>query len=335
MQKAALYGIVIAIAVVASIGVAFAALSMTGDIASPAVNRESSDNKVRTFKHQLGETEVTGVPKRVVALEWTYAEHVMALGIEPVGVADIETMNKWVHLPGHTLSSSIADVGLRWEPNLETIAQLEPDLIIGDADNNGAIYGDLSSIAPTLLFNAYPLEHENVGGFERMSEEFMAIADVLGRQEQGAAVLERMNQKISEGRETVQASGAAGRPFALLMGGTWEGSTWLRIYTHNGQASEIIEMMGMENAWPVQYGQWGYSDAGLEDLTTVQHANFFYIALEEDNPFETTYRGNPVWENLAAVKAGRVYSIGGDTWTYGGPISTELIVEKVAAAINR
>lgn len=53
-------------------------------------------------------------------------------------------------------------------------------------------------------------------------------------------------------------------------------------------------MMGMENTWLVQYGQWGYSDACLEDLTIVQHANFFYIALEEDNPFETTYRGNPV-----------------------------------------
>lgn len=238
-----------------------------------------------------------------------------------------------MNLKEHKLSSSVTDVGLRWEPNLETIAQIEPDLIIGDADNNGPIYEDLSAIAPTLLFNAYPLEEENVGGFERMREEFMTIAGVLDRHDKGVAVLDRMNQKIAETGATIRASEAAGKPFALLMAGTWEGATWLRIYTHNDQASEIIEMMGMENAWPVKYGQWGYSDGGLEDLTTIQDATFFYIAIDEDNPFETTYKDNPVWTNLASVKEGRVYPIGGDTWTYGGPISAELIAEKVAAAV--
>jgi iron complex transport system substrate-binding protein len=187
------------------------------------------------FKHQLGETEITGVPKRVVVLEWTYAEYVMALGVEPVGVADIKTMNKWVNLPGHTLSSSVTDIGLRREPNLETIAQIEPDLIIGDSDNNSPIYEDLSAIAPTLLFNAYPIEHENVGGFERMREEFMIIADVLDRHDRGVAVLERMDGKIAEGRAVVEANGMTGEPFALLMAGTWEGSTWMRIYTHTAK----------------------------------------------------------------------------------------------------
>jgi len=168
-----------------------------------------------------------------------------------------------------------------------------------------------------------------------MKEEFMTIADVLDRHDQGVTVLEGMDQKIAEGRAMVQASGMTGKPFALLMAGTWEGATWLRIYTPNGQASEIIEMMGMENAWPVEYGQWGYSDAGLEDLTTVQDATFFYIALDDDNPFETTYKNNPVWTNLNSVKEGRVYPIGGDTWTYGGPISAELIAEKVAEAVTQ
>lgn len=112
----------------------------------------------------MGETEISGIPERVVVLEWTYAEHVLALGLQPVGVADIKTMNQWVNLGDHALSPDATDVGLRWEPNLEVIAQLEPDLIIGDADNNGPIYEDLSFIAPTLLFNAYPLEEENVGG---------------------------------------------------------------------------------------------------------------------------------------------------------------------------
>jgi ABC-type Fe3+-hydroxamate transport system substrate-binding protein len=334
MQKAVVYGIIAAAVVVSAISIAFALMAFTGISGTTVVSSSPESDEVRTFKHQMGKTEITEIPKRVVVLEWTYAEHVMALGVEPVGVADIEEMNKWVNLKEHKLSSNVTDVGLRWEPNLEVISRIEPDLIIGDSDNNGPIYEDLSAIAPTLLFNAYPLEEENVGGFERMKEEFMTIADVLDRHDQGVTVLERMNQKIAEGRAAVEANGMAGEPFALLMAGTFEESSWMRIYTQNGQASEIIEMMGMENAWPVEHGQWGYSDGGLEDLTTIQDATFFYIAQDDDNLFETTFKENPVWTNLNSVQEGRVYPIGGDTWTYGGPTSAELIVEKVTEAIS-
>jgi iron complex transport system substrate-binding protein len=100
------------------------------------------------------------------------------------------------------------------------------------------------------------------------------------------------------------------------------------------QASEIIEQMGMKNAWPVKHGQWGYSDGGLEDLTTIQDATFFYIAQDDDNLFKTTFKENPVWNNLNAVTEGRVYPIGGDTWTYGGPISAEVLAEKVAEVVT-
>lgn len=112
-------------------------------------------------------------------------------------------MNKWVNLKDRRLSSNVTDVGLRSEPNLEVTAQIEPDLIIGNTDNNGPIYENLNAIAPTLLFDPNPSEQENVSGFERMKNQFMIIADVLHRHDQGVAILERMNQKIAEGRANV------------------------------------------------------------------------------------------------------------------------------------
>lgn len=50
---------------------------------TPAQSADSntSEPQTRTIKHVLGETEITGVPQRVVALEWLYAEDVMALGV--------------------------------------------------------------------------------------------------------------------------------------------------------------------------------------------------------------------------------------------------------------
>jgi ferric hydroxamate transport system substrate-binding protein len=44
--------------------------------------------------------------------------------VQPVGVADIEGMNKWVNMKELSLSPDVVDVGTRQEPNLEQILQL-------------------------------------------------------------------------------------------------------------------------------------------------------------------------------------------------------------------
>lgn len=67
---------------------------------------------------------------RVIALEWVYAENLLALGIQPVGVADIQGYKQYVNVQP-SLTESVVDVGTRQEPNLEAIAQLKPDLILG------------------------------------------------------------------------------------------------------------------------------------------------------------------------------------------------------------
>jgi ABC-type Fe3+-hydroxamate transport system substrate-binding protein len=330
MHKPILSGIVAAVLITASIGAAFA--TSMNNVTEPAI--QEFQDKSRVIKHAMGETEITGTPQRIVALQWDTVEHLLALGVQPVGAADIETMETWVNMKNLSLADNVVDVGLRWEPNLELVSQLEPDLIIGDVGGNGPMYEELSEIAPTIILNPNPTQEENVGQLERMEQYFMMIADVVGRHDQGVAVLNRMHQKFEEGAAAVNASEAAGKPFVLVQTGAYEDDALFRIWTQNGMAAEIIAKFGMQNAWPVEYSQWGYSDIGLEDLGSVEDANFFYIAGGESDPFETTYKDNPVWKNLKFVQEGRVYPIGGDTWTFGGPISAEVIVEKVVAAIT-
>jgi ferric hydroxamate transport system substrate-binding protein len=84
-----------------------------------------------------------------------YAENLLALGIQPVGVADIRGYQKYVNVQP-SLAESVVDIGTRQEPSLEAIAQLKPDLILGVELRHQTIYDTLSAIAPTLLFNPYP-----------------------------------------------------------------------------------------------------------------------------------------------------------------------------------
>ena len=70
-----------AVTVAAAIGIAFVAMSMN-NAAEPVTAGQADDNQVRLIKHELGETEITGTSKRIVVLEWTYAEELLALGVQ-------------------------------------------------------------------------------------------------------------------------------------------------------------------------------------------------------------------------------------------------------------
>src|SRR5687768_3607948 len=109
MQKAAIYGIIAAVVAAAGIGIAFAAMpSMNGNNNNTDASQPASDSaQPRVIKHAMGETEITGTPQRIVALEWTYAEDLLALGVQPVGVADIAGMNKWVEMKEFSLSPDV------------------------------------------------------------------------------------------------------------------------------------------------------------------------------------------------------------------------------------
>ncbi|WP_237690568.1 ABC transporter substrate-binding protein [Paenibacillus caui] len=147
--------------------------------AAPSSQEPAASGETATYKNPLGEAVIKGTPKRIVALDWTYAEDLIALGIQPAGVADIKGYKQWVN--GDTpLGSDVVDVGTRQEPNLEAIAALEPDLIITADYRAESIYDKLNAIAPTLAFSPYPND-PNVDQYQEMIDTFNTIAKNYGQ----------------------------------------------------------------------------------------------------------------------------------------------------------
>ncbi|MFC9993602.1 ABC transporter substrate-binding protein [Nocardia sp. NPDC127526] len=104
-----------------------------------------------TIAHALGETTITGVPERIVALGNQWLDAVQALGVTPVGYIDnISVLSKsaapWE--PGSLKSAKALDTTGSLP---EQIAALNPDLILADAFIADAkTYADLSQVAPTI-----------------------------------------------------------------------------------------------------------------------------------------------------------------------------------------
>lgn len=141
-----------------------------------------------------------------------FVEPFLILDIEPVGLE--QTRNTWY--PEISSWAGTVGVGASHEPNLETIMQLEPDLIIGSSDLHGQMYEQLSDIVPTLLFRQRPASYgkgeagRNPSALENMEQNFVVIADALNHHDEGVAALEGMHTKFDQVEGRLEAAGMKG-----------------------------------------------------------------------------------------------------------------------------
>ncbi len=288
----------------------------------------------KSIKHAAGTTEIKGTPKKIVALEWVYAEDVLALGIQPAGVADITGYKSWVNVKP-ALGADVVDVGTRQEPSLEKIASLKPDLIIGVSFRHKAIYDKLTAIAPTLLYEPYPAEGKG-SQYQEMEDTLKSIADALDKKTEGETVLKNMNATFTKAAEKLKAAKKEGSEFALAQAFTSKDIPAIRIFTNQSMAAEILQKIGLKNAFEsTKFEVYGYSESTVEALPAIQKANFLYVVNDKDNIFTNQLKDNPVWKGLAFVKENRTYPLGGGTWLFGGPLSAEVFANQAADLLSK
>jgi iron complex transport system substrate-binding protein len=285
-----------------------------------------------TVQHKRGELTLDKPAKRVVTLEWTYTEDVVALGVQPIGNAD-NTYYKVYVTNEAALDDSVTDVGSRSEPNIEAIAALKPDLIIANADNNSNVYDQLKAIAPTLEFDPYDGDGYN---YDKMTTIFNTIATALGKEDKAKEVLSNLDQHYAEAKEKLAAAGKENFHFVLTQAFTYQNAASLRMFSDNSVVAGTLNKIGLVNDWqPDKLENYGFSTVGIESLSKVQDSNFIYITQPDDDVFGTAMKENSVWKGLNFVKEKRTYQLGSTTWTFGGPISSKVLVDGVVEAISR
>lgn len=281
-----------------------------------------------TISGALGDVTLDAPAIKVVVLEYSYTEHVLAAGIEPVGVADIEGYNKWVKI-GVNLSDNVVDVGTRQEPNLEVVASLEPDLIIAVKSRHEGIKSQLESIAPTVYFDAYPTD-ESMSQYDEMERTFKEIAKAVGKEDEAKAVLAELNTVYENAKIAIDNANLSTKDFLLTQSYSSNQAPQIRLFAKNALASVILEKIGLNNVYTSEaFEVYGFSTVNVEALTKLEEANYIYVVADDDNIYETLLKNNQVWNGLAFVKENRTYPLGGDAWLFGGPLSAEVIVGRV------
>ncbi|WP_243839510.1 ABC transporter substrate-binding protein [Shouchella lehensis] len=306
-----------------------------GETNSDQSTNEGNSEESITVSDIHGEHTFESVPEKAVVLDWIFAENLLSLGVEPTGMAEIDSYQEWVDIGSEGLENTV-DVGSRSEPNLEAIAQLEPDVIYAINFRADAMMEELNKIAPVLVYNPYPEEELGQTQYEEMEETYLEMAKLFDKTDEANDVLADLETTYEEAQQALADIELDTNEFALTMAYSDNQAPAFRISTPNALAVEVLERMGLENVYESgSFEPYGFSTVGVEEFTKVEDANLLHIVQGDDNVFENQLKDNSVWNDLTFTKENRVYALGGDTWPYGGPLSAEKLVHRTLEVLDQ
>ncbi|PPF64280.1 ABC transporter substrate-binding protein [Clavibacter michiganensis] len=272
------------------------------------------------------EVTLDGPATKVVGTEWNVVENLVSLGVDPVGVADVEGYSAWSSAV--PLVNEPADIGTRGEPSVETIASLAPDLIVATTDLPADAIEQLKAIAPVLQV----VSADGTQQIQQSEDNLELIAQATGTEEEATKVIDAYDAAVSDAKAQLDAAGLAGSRFLFADAYVDAGAVSIRPFGPGSLIGDVTTELGLENAWTGEVDPaYGLGTTDVEGLTTVGDVQFLYNsnATQGDDPFAQTLAGNAVWQSLAFVQAGDVHRMPDGIWAFGGPASMTAYAEAV------
>jgi len=281
---------------------------------------------------ERGTVHLDAPATRVVSLEWGLTENLVALGVKPVGEADVKGYNTWD--TSAPIDASTPDVGTRGEPSLDAIVALHPDLVVTTTDLPENVIKQIATKVPVLALRG----SDGSDPIGYMRRTVTTLAQVTGTQGQGATLLTDFDAKVDAAKADLEKAGKTGAPFAMADGWVDNGTVSVRMYTPGSFFGGIGAELGLKNQWTTGGDKdYGLATTDVEGLTTITDADttFVYAASDsEADPFADGLKDNKVWKQLPFVGAGHVKRIPDGIWMFGGPLSAERYVDAVVDALS-
>jgi iron complex transport system substrate-binding protein len=285
--------------------------------------KQTNSNKKQTktsytVEHAMDTTEIKGTPERVVILTNEGTEALLALGVKPVGAVKSWTGNPWYdHIKDKM--EGVKELGTEAEPNLEAIAALKPDLIIGNKLRHEKIYEQLKAIAPTVF-------SETLRG--NWKDNFMLYAKAVNKEEKGKEVIAEYDKRIEDLKAKLGDKLKMKVSIVRFMAGD------VRIYHKDSFSGVILDQLGF--ARPESQNVNDFAEMGVtkERIPAMDGDILFYFTYEtgdgEASKLEKEWINDPLFKSLNVAKQGKVYKVSDTIWnTAGGVLAAHLMLDDI------
>ena len=226
-----------------------------------------------TFETARGPMTLNDVPQRIVALDVSAIDSMTALGVMPVGaVAPLYVS----YLPA--VAQQAAPVGTFFEPDMEAIAALAPDLIV-IGPRSAAMADALGAIAPVADMSV---------GTDALGDgkaRLAAFGVMLGKSSEAGALQKALDDRLAKVRAASQAQG--GRALIVMTNGP------------------KLSVFGPESRFGWLHGAAGFAPA-LSHTVDSRHGeavSFEYVAAANPDTLLVVDRGAAIGDGGAGARA--------------------------------
>ena len=250
-------------------------------------------------------------PQRVITLFQGATDTAVALGIRPAGVVD-----SWSEKPMYRYLrpalGGVPHVGLETQPSLEDIALLAPDLIVASRFRHERIQGLLEQLCPVLMLKEV---------FE-FGKTLSLMGTATGRRVEADALQANWDARIAALRLRLRRHFGERWPLSVSVLDVREDH--LRSYLPDSFAGSVLGQLGF--VWNEQSrSAQGVSIklSSRESLPVVDADLFFVFGRADSMGVQRHYRSltaHPLWQRMAAPRAGQVWWVDGVAWIFSGGI---------------
>ncbi|CNG07028.1 periplasmic iron-transport lipoprotein [Mycobacterium tuberculosis] len=252
-----------------------------------------------TITHKLGTAKIESAPERIVALGEVDQDTLLALGITPVGMAELtgvrpDGLAPWTapKLTGEKPRLLKAgEAGF----NLEEIAALRPDLILAGGDFYiDKEYDKLSKLAPTVAYETGPAE-------DSWQKIAIQTARAVGREADGRKLVEEADAEIAGVKTRYPALQGTGFAFTSVFP---NGNIGVMKSTDDTSV-KLLEQFGM--VLPEQIAKLpgdGFAAELSMEKIGVLDVDVLLSHYNDDPPTQKKIEGNKLFADLAVVKRG-------------------------------
>ena len=254
-----------------------------------------------TYQSENGKVEVPANPQRVVVLS-SFAGNVMSLGVNLVGVDSWSKQNP-------RFDSKLKNVAEVSDENVEKIAELNPDLIIGLSNIKNV--DKLKKIAPTVTYTYgkvdYLTQHLEIGKLLNKEKEAKTWVDDFKKRAQTAG----KDIKAKIGEDTTVSVVENFNKQLYVYGENW------------GRGTEIL-YQEMKLKMPEKVKEKALKE-GYYALSTEVLPEFAgdYLIVSKNKDTDNSFQETESYKNIPAVKNNRVYEANMMEFYFNDPLTLD------------
>ena len=248
-----------------------------------------------------GTTLLSAPPQRVLALEYSFIDSLLELGVTPIAIAEGEVGEGFLPPYLEKPLAGLPNVGTRHQPSLEKILALQPDVIIIDPLFNANIRPQLEKIAPTVMLDGITATPE------QQMEAIQLFGTMLQKESQADILIDKFTTRYTQLKENNQ-----GTQKTVLVGYISEAGLF-RSLTANAPATDILQDFGYTNV-VTTVNERQSTPLTLEAIFAQNPEIIIILLTDGDEQGYEAFQKQPLWQQLTAIKNEKVFFFDRDIW---------------------